>query len=317
MATPSGARSRGKAVEDDDRIQYADDAGDDDAGDAQRDEPLDDDVVDRNSAWVDDDGEDDDDATADDDKDSGASLSRDDYAEYGLSEEEAAKLEKAGLLDEVLRAFDRRFASSARASAQGEQGKQGEERKPEKQSEPGEKVPSLAEFDFELSEEEFDPALVGTLKKFKEVVANELGRAVGFIEDFKQRQQTEQFDSVIASWGDDWKEVFGEGGFDEIDRESEQFKARVRLSEAAAALAAGYAANGLRVPKLSVLLERARGLEFQKKERASVRKSVEREAARVAKAKVARTTARQRKGEMSPRERAIKFAEEFRAARGF
>jgi hypothetical protein len=81
-----------------------------------------------------------------------------------------------------------------------------------------------------------------------------------------QRQQSsksvEEVDSFVANLGDAWEPVFGKGDFAQVQANAPAFGNRSKLFDAAAAIAKGYAANGLPVPSPAVCLKKALGAEF-------------------------------------------------------
>jgi hypothetical protein len=166
------------------------------------------------------------------DDDSGFSpeiLSR--AADLGLSDEDAKGFSSAKELDRALVLLEKRAGSAQR-------------QEPE--------AAEVKEEEFELNEEDFDPALVSAFKGMKAEIKNLRNEAAVR----KYQEKTDRFDDWIKGRGEEMEEVYGKGNAQEVRRGTKAFQNRSDVYDMAETLRERYRAIGRNVPE-STILERA------------------------------------------------------------
>jgi hypothetical protein len=76
-------------------------------------------------------------------------------------------------------------------------------------------------------------------------------------QEVAEREITDWFDRKVAGLGKDYEDVLGKGGYNEIDKSSDQFKKRDEVASQVALLMAGYQASGREVPDRDKLFDQA------------------------------------------------------------
>lgn len=226
-------------------------------------------------------------------------LSRSDWADYGLTEEEATDLDGKGELGRALDLIDRRFAKLG-----AEPPKEGEQANPPMKQTAG-------PLELKLDTDVYDDGLVAQVGGIVEHV-NSLHQKLEGILGASRRQQ---MDAFFASLGEEYQEVFGKGPLDALPSRSVMRERRLEVERTVDILRAGYERVGQPVPGENVLQERAARMIAGNEMQAAARKRAAQQARDTQGQFVAKPTHREGKPHTG-RERAVQFVEDFYRRKG-
>jgi molybdopterin converting factor small subunit len=227
-------------------------------------------------------------------------LAREDWADYGLTEEQAKRLGEKGELESVLDLYDQRIMRLGQASAD----QQAAAQKPPVPPELKAAQDRIAELEKQLGgtgsqkqggqaagpfKLDFDPAQYeeGTVKVFSSLqdhANQQIARLQqieqvlsGVTEQLQAQHQAvfvERMDGYFNSLGDEYADLVGKGTIEDLKPDSPQFKTRSDITNAMMALRTGYERNGMPVPRESVLRQRATRMVLGERTQELARKAV-------------------------------------------
>lgn len=280
-------------------------------------------------------------------------LSRSDWGDYGLTEDQARRLDEKGELGTVLDLYDRQILQAGKAAtAQPAQTptvpaanaaaqvspelaaarQQIEQLTQQVQTLTGKspagstgagEVPDGLRFNLDpevygeeiltnfRNIEQFAGKHATRVQQLEQIVSN----LVQYVQDQQQMGFVSEMDSFFNSLGDDYADLVGKGTVNDLAPDSPQFKTRVEVTEAMAALREGYKARGLKVPPKEILRERAKRLILGDRTQEVARRQVAEQARNAQGQFVARATHREGQ-ELSAIERADKRLDDFYRSKG-
>jgi len=259
-------------------------------------------------------------------------LSRTDWAEYGLTEDQAKALEGKGELGTVLDLMDKRFLAAGREAltatetpgAKADE-KAGQAAKPAEETGKAAETPPEGPLTVKLTAEDYGQELVDEMSG----VVAQLNQQFNELREMKQQLQmvstsfqsqeeaafAERMDGYFNSLGEEYVAIVGKGKLAEMAAESKEAKARKEVNDTMFALAAGYQRLGQPIPSEKVLLERAARMVFGGHTQELARRQVAEQARNARGQFVAKPTHRDGKP-LDPMSRAVKFAEDFYKKKG-
>jgi len=175
------------------------------------------------------------------------------------------------------------------------------------------------EQDLPFNEEEYEPEIVDTFKKLMKENSDLQQRLTRIEETSKiqrEREGKEWFDKAISDFPEGWKDVFGEGSTDALDKKSEAFKNRSEVATEMRALIEGYSAIGHQTPPPGELLKRAVNSVFADKAKEITLNEIRGKLNRNSRNLHVRRRASGEGGNLDPETRAKHFAEKFYSERG-
>jgi len=180
-----------------------------------------------------------------------------------VSDELAERAVKAGFSVEKIEKFSTvEDLENAVEVIESHQVKVEPEKKPEVKVEQkaGEEKP----YDCGLDPEMYDPGVIGAINKVGDTLLAEnkqlkqqLAGITGKFQADEVAETTKWFDNKLAELGEDFEPVFGKGAFNDVRKESAEFKNRAALDTEMTALRAGYAAVGKPLPSKDRIFEMA------------------------------------------------------------
>ena len=222
-------------------------------------------------------------------------LSREDWADYGLSESEARGLDAKGELANVLELLDRRFVAAGR----------------EQPAEaPAPRAPVSGPIKLSLPDV-YDEDLTGPFNQLVDHV-NTLHER---LEEVTGGARRARMDAFFAALGPDYEPVFGAGPLDDLPGKSVLRQRRLEVETTVDALRAGYEKLGQPIPAEKALLERAARMVAGDESQQIARKKAAQQTRDMRGQFVAKPTHREGRP-LSPAERAARFAEEFYKRKG-
>ena len=200
--------------------------------------------------------------------------------EAGFTRQDAEALAKAGQLDAVLGASDRRLASLAQQASAGKEGDEGgkEAAAPETPDPFSEWVKAERGKD-----DGYDGELLDRLDDLHKASMNNpamaaLREQVDAIQQGMQAEQNRQatalFDNDIEALGDTWQGTFGKGSIAEVQADKPALGNREKLYKTMQVLKSGYEAVGEQAPAQRELMRRALRLEFETETKRNVTRDV-------------------------------------------
>jgi len=248
--------------------------------------------------------------------------SQKDFADYGLSKEQAMKLDEEGRLVDTMNEMDHATIRQGQTSDVGlpqpVPPQQGVE-----PGQPGQGPPiGLGEYKLELDPEAYDSKFIEQMEalnahhnqRFKRLEQAFVGQ-VEREEYSRQQQEVNNFDGWVGSLPDEYKETFGTGPITALEPTSMEVLKRQELYETCEALTSGFARMGRPIPPPPVIRERALRVVSGSDQRQQGRREGANQVSRMQRQLSNRPTARVSSGGSSE-ERAIKHAEEWKHARG-
>lgn len=144
---------------------------------------------------------------------------------------------------------------------------------------------------FQFNPDEWDPATAKLLNGLNEHFGKQFEQLANVVQPVQQHDEAlrgllnihmqqaqadyvREFESQIASLGDEWSDVLGKGDGMKMDRQSPQIQNRIKLDESMLMLARGRRESGLPPLSQKELFDRALRLEFPNKTTALVQKQV-------------------------------------------
>ncbi len=268
-------------------------------------------------------------------------LSREDWADYGLSEEQAKRLDEKGELESVLDLYDHRIMHIGQANTDQQADTQNPSVSPELKAAHdrivelekqlggtgGQKQGGSSAGPFKL---EFDPAQYeeGTVKVFSSIQdhANQqivrlqqMEQVLSHVaEQLQTQHQTafvERMDGYFNSLGDEYADLVGKGTIEDLKPDSSQFKTRADITNAMIALRTGYERHGMPVPRETVLRQRATRMVLGERTQELARKKVAEQARNAQGQFLAKPTHREGQ-QLTGSEKADKRLDEFYRKKG-
>lgn len=193
---------------------------------------------------------------------------------YGLSEDEANAYGDSVHLERTLAFFDRKLATPERDNKSLRQ-----EETPKIKAEEQKEAPK--KFEVALDPDTYDPEVIKTfndMRDFYDARLEEQGKQIQAMRSEQNvaynTQLTERVDGIIAGFGDEWKDIFGEGSTAALDVGGEHYKNRDKVYGMMDAIAENLKRRGEKIPHLKELLNRARAAVFTDKIETMTRKSI-------------------------------------------
>lgn len=226
-------------------------------------------------------------------------ISRQDYADYGLTEDVARELDAKGTLGVVMDAIDRRFLAMGEEALKGETAENatGEEKPETKQPSESnrEQKPVEGPLKLTLDPELYNADLVSDLNGFvdhlnrqhaelsrmTEALAGVMQTTQAHAKSLQTQQEAafaERMDVWFNTMGEEYQDLVGKGTVYDMAPTSPQFQKRSEIVRTMEALARGYERVGDAVPGESVLRERAKRLVLGDRAEEVARKKVTAEA---------------------------------------
>jgi hypothetical protein len=189
-------------------------------------------------------------------------LSREDFAQFGISREEASKLDKAGVLSTFLDSFDKALVTQTKASREASATAQPEPAKaaiPAQPATPPEGFKGL-DLDPAVWTEEFVSQMKGLDGHYRNEIAT-LKQTVAALLQEREQSRAEAFISNVDSWidqlGEEYVPVFGKGNVRTIAKGSPEHAKRSELVQIMDILTDGLQRRGFPVPSEKELFTRA------------------------------------------------------------
>lgn len=265
-------------------------------------------------------------------------LSRDDWADYGLSEADAKALDGIGRLDTVMGQFDRQTLAAGRQSIEAQLPAQPAPIAPVLQQPPVVPQPVPVQPPLppqapanpgvvlkggkEMYGDGFDDmqamaAAHGTHEVAMQSQAAEIAALRGQLSQFTERMQSQQqaeetvaYDGYFNGLGDEYTAHVGKGTISEIAEGGPEHKTRNEIVDTANTLAAGYQRQGRPIPGRTVLLTRATRVVLGDKTMEVARTQVA-ERVRNAKGQFVEKPSQRESRPLTGDERAVAYAESF------
>jgi hypothetical protein len=255
---------------------------------------------------------------------------------YQMTEEEAKGHKSPEELDRFLTMLDRQVGlmalrSTGTAPPAGQQGPVAQPDatatlpKPAVEQAPPGQAPPAGEFKIELNPEEYDPALVKTIDGLNKHYAGRLAEVQQVLTKLVERviestssSVQNDFDSYLNSMGEEYIEIVGKGGADEL-RESNKpaFDARAKIWEEFKILKTACQIRGQNVPA-KTLFKRAAGLVLADKQAEIARRKVEKDVVKQRGQFLSKPSAKKATslGDADPRDAAVQEVESLLKAAG-
>jgi hypothetical protein len=226
-------------------------------------------------------------------------ISRSDWADYGLTEEEARSLDEKGELGRALDLIDRRFA------------KLGSESTPKDAAPKAQDAPSYRTLETKLDPDIYDEGLIGQVNEIVDYVKSLHQK----LEEVTGSSRRQRMDAFFAGLGEDYESVFGKGSLDDLPSRSVLRERRLEVERTVEALRAGYERTGQPIPSENVLMERSARMVAGNEMQALARKRAAEQARDAQGQFVAKPTHREGRPHTG-RERAVQFVENFYRRKG-
>lgn len=127
-------------------------------------------------------------------------------------------------------------------------------------------------------------------QRHNQFLQNAVTQMVEFVVGNQQNQVIQQYDDYFQSLGKEWHGVFGVGTRSELNPQSQEYRERSRLVQAAEALKFGYQSAGFQPPSLRTLMKKALGAEFGERQTTLVRQQLQGQVDQRRKQTIARPT---------------------------
>ena len=216
--------------------------------------------------------------------------------EYGFTDDEVKAFARHDLLEKALTLSDRKMAELGRHDESAEQEDKGKEQKvPAKEP--------AAEQEFKLDPDSVDPEVVEAFNKMNDHYKGKLEAQTAALEAIRAeitQERSHQFtlsiDNIIDNIQEQWGDVLGKGSYEDMDKNSKQYKNRVAVISEMEALVAGYQKNGRPVLSTEKMFMRALNSLFMDKVQAKVREKIASDSEKRSKQRIARPSNRNARG---------------------
>ncbi len=243
-------------------------------------------------------------------------LSRTDWAECGLSEDQARAFDNGGQLDEVLDLIVKRTMVAGQETSPAVPAEASPASSLEETPGPLELRTKAEDYGEELLAD-FTAAnrVLGTQAAELKALRAEVAQMAEASETRRAGEETAWFDEFFAAMPEEYAEYVGRGNIQDLSPQSDEFAFRSRLVDAVGVLRAGYERTGNPVPARKVLAEQAARLALGDRVQEVARKQVAKQVRNAQGQFVAKPTHRQGKPP-SPDEAAARFSENFYKKKG-
>lgn len=223
-----------------------------------------------------------------------------------LPDELVGRAKEAGLSDEDIESFSSDQLEKVLSLVKTETGDQQQTDKPKSDY-------NSEEFKVELDPDIYDPDICKAINSTAEQInglKTKLNEVTSALAAQSELSFEKDFESMIATLGDEFSDTLGKGDLEAIGSDSEHFKNRCKVIDEMNAIATGYTQTGKKVPSQKKLFERAVNSVFGDKVKSNVRKEVAAQLEKRSSQIISRPTSKKGKDNMSPERRATNVVKE-------
>lgn len=215
-------------------------------------------------------------------------ISRQDYAELGLSEDQARQLQQAGTLDLTLNALAQRYAAIGQQALEAGTGETPPVETPPVQQLPvGDAEPLKITFDPEVFGEDVAKTMngmveqvnqrLGKIQAVEQMLAKVMQQTTSHAEALQAQRHAafiERTDAWFNSLGQEYEDLIGKGTVNDIKPGTPQHTNRAEIVRMMDAMEAGFIKTGAKIPEEAVLREMAKNVVLGNHVHEVVRKQV-------------------------------------------